>query len=268
MTIDDCRLKIWKVCCAALMLANVAFGQVALTGGASLTGGAALNGVGGGGGGSTLLTGVGLYAKFDESSGNATDSSANNLTLVNNATVTYGAGKVNNCAIFTAASSQYFSHAANAAYSTVSSDFEVAMWVTITDKAAIYPIFQVGWDDGYPAIMIYYNSSGDNWRFEMGNTAGIVASGAAISAGTAYCIFCKYTLSLDQMSIRVDAGSAATASFVGGNTLNTGSLKVGANTANSRYLNGKVDVLMFWPGRVLTGAEETEFYNAGSGVQP
>ena len=62
----------------------------------------------------SLTTNIVAYWKFDESSGNAMDSTGNGNTLTNVNTVTYSAGKINNGANFVAASSQYFSATAAA----------------------------------------------------------------------------------------------------------------------------------------------------------
>lgn len=68
--------------------------------------------------------GLAGYWKLDESSGNAADSSGNSLTLTNNGTTPFAAGKYGNAADFTPASSHYFSTA-----TSVSDVKTVEFWV-------------------------------------------------------------------------------------------------------------------------------------------
>src|SRR5204862_6616042 len=83
-------------------------------------------------GGSTLLNRLQVYYKLE----NLTDSRGNSLTLTNQGTVSFSAGKVNNAANFVSASSQYLSHADATAYRMGTGDFSYAFWVKFTESTA------------------------------------------------------------------------------------------------------------------------------------
>jgi hypothetical protein len=225
----------------------------------------------GGGGGSTLLTGLSLYVKFNEASGNnAADSSGNGFTLVNVNTVTYGAGKINNAASLASASLQKFTLADNNTISTGDQDFEIEVWVKLTDKATHRPIVQKGWDESYGEFLLYYNSGADRFQFQIANGAGgatVVANNFGVpSAGVFYNINVSYTASTDTLRIAVNNTFVDTATYAGGNTSTTGTFVVGL--AFGAYMNGQIDDLMFWSARNLTPSERAEYYNGGIGSEP
>lgn len=261
--IADCRL----VAAAVALLLNCGSAAAQVLAGGGFAAGGGVTAGGSGGGGSTLLTGLSLYVKFNESSGNAADSSGNGFTLVNNGTVTYVAGKIGNAANFVSGSSQYFLLADNATISTADNDFEGSMWVYIADKAAHRVFFQKGWDVGYAEQLVFYNTGSDRFVFQMGNASGsVTANTFGVPAVTTwYHLNWSYTASTDTMRIAVN-GTADTATWAGGNAGSDGDLKLGL--AFGTYLSGRIDALMFWSQRNLTGAERTEVYNGGTGVEP
>jgi hypothetical protein len=68
----------------------------------------------------------------------------------------------------------------------------------------------------------------------------------------------------NQIGIAVNAGTADTGSHSGGVNDGNAPFQIGASVADNLYWDGFIDEVGFWK-RVLTGAERTELYNAGSG---
>jgi hypothetical protein len=221
---------------------------------------------GGGGGGGGFATSLGGHWKFNEASGNAADSSGNGTTLANNNTATFTAGKLSNAATFNAASSQSFSVADNNFISTSPDlSFSFTVWAKFTDLSVIRPVVHKGWDGSDGEFILYYNAGNNDWRVQVANGSAQVVEGSTTPAtGTWFFFAFTYNAATDQLSLSVNAGTAATATYAGGNPTSSGALKVGEGV--SQFMSGQIDDFAIWPGRVLSGAEITSLYNAGSGL--
>ncbi len=225
----------------------------------------------------TLTDKLVSYWKLDESSGNAADSVGSN-TLTNVGMSTYGAAKINNGVILNG-SSQYLGNAVPAGLQ-ITGDTTVNAWAYLSSLSSI-GIFVDGFAFGdefkYRGFMCEINSStrmrlwvgkGDN----TGDNLDITIS--ALSINTWYMMTWVYDATAKNWTGYINATPQATSSsvtyayaqpqtdrFVGIGAIfwNTGAVTFG-------YLNGKVDELGLW-NRKLTGAEITQLYNSGSGMQ-
>ncbi len=177
---------------------------------------------------SALSNGLVGYWKTDESSGNAADSSGNSLTLTNNATVTYTAGKFANAGTFVAASSQYLSTA-----TTISSVKTVSFWTNNASTTDEYINLTSG---------AYITSSSGTVSATGFSSPSIYVNGVLNGTLTASV--------WNHVVITTDTGIDANAFEVG--------------RANSAYNNGKVDEVRTY-NRALTSAEVSQLYNFAPG---
>lgn len=215
----------------------------------------------------SLATSLAAYYSLE----NANDSLAlNNLT--NNATVTFVAGKVANAANFVSASSQFLSHADTATLDMGDIDFTFTVWARLATKpAAIMGIVSKYTTTGNQrSYSVQWDNTSDRFRFIMSSDGGTTnqtvlsaTTFGAPSTATYYFIACRYNAATDTMSISVNSGAPDTANLAGGAFASTAAFQVGAqNSAN--FWNGLIDELGIWK-RLLSDAEITDLYNAGSG---
>lgn len=203
------------------------------------------------------------YYKLDESSGNASDSTANALTLTNTS-VTYTTGKINNGATLSgAAGARLVSSAANFDNLT---EFTYATWIKITTNRANN--FVISKNDKWTRL----NLSGT----VEGNIATTATSPSSIttntlSTGTWYYIVFTYSDSGDRkIHIYIDGTEATYATqLVGTGTLISDSASdfvVGNYTGSTLNFAGMEDEVGIW-SRALTSTEVTTLYNSGTGIQ-
>src|SRR3990167_4391769 len=79
------------------------------------------------------------YYKFDESSGDAADSAGGGLTMTNQNTATYVAGKIGNAAHMVRASSQYFSRSNGGAFNSATGT--INCWIKYDVVTSVLTIF-------------------------------------------------------------------------------------------------------------------------------
>lgn len=210
------------------------------------------------------------YWKFDESSGNASDSVASN-TLTNNNTATYVAGKISNAINFVRASSQS---------ATVTSDltsagaYSVAGWVYWTSLPAtntknhFYGNMTTGANHIIQRIQLEDVSGTKSLRLQRVRV-GVATDSATYtwtpSTTTWYHVAGTYDGTT--MRLYVNATEVATASSTGNGTIDAGygpQFGFGVFGA-AEYMDGRVDETGLW-SRALTGSEITELYNSGTGT--
>lgn len=213
------------------------------------------------------------YYKLDESSGNASDSVASN-TLTNNNTVTYAPEKINNGAVFAAASSQSLSITdASQTGLDLTGDFSFNFWFN--------PASQPGTDTAQVLFAKWLTtgnqrSYGFQYRDDGGTkNLGIVTSvdGSAttfnsvnqtLTNGTLYMI--TVTKTGTSATIYVNASSIGTAGTSATQFNSTAGFYLGSLDGTAQFLNGAEDEVGIW-SRVITGTEITELYNGGAGNQ-
>lgn len=218
----------------------------------------------------SLTTNLLHYWKFDESSGNASDS-VGSFTLTNTNTVTYSTGKINNGAYTTEAANNYLS--ANAP-ETLEGDATVNFWAYIssfsTSSDAIYlrtvnPV----WDNYYmiTSSNIKYQAS----SYNSGNQIGDSTWTNTFSTGTWYMITVLTTTSSYTSEVYVNGTSLGTQNF-NNSWPSTGKSPRVYTSGSAMYasyparLNGRIDELGVW-SRKLSSSEITSLYNGGSGLQ-
>lgn len=223
----------------------------------------------------SLLTNLVANWKFDESSGNAADSSGNNNTLTNNNTITYSAGKIHNGANLASASSQYFS-ISNAAQTGLgfTGDFSFACWLKPTATLAQGYLFTKFDDDA--GQLSYYTQLQANGDIKLlvrrgDDTAnGVATVAAGVVAGSFQHVVIMYTAATPQLEVYVNSVSAGTSAGSLTTTVHssTAAFQFGALISGGQtgFYNGSGDEAVAW-SRILTPAEIVTLYNGGAGIQ-
>ncbi len=212
----------------------------------------------------SLTTNIKGYWKLDESAGDAADSSGNGFTMTNTGTVTYGTGIINNGAIFANSTQQL----ANSSNILATGDTSYNMWVKlsseITSNFYTFTFFNRG-TSGYEYVRYGYN----------GGTPRLNASNSDISPIT-YNITLG-TSAWHMVTFTRNASTGDEILYVNGVSVATtnenspfnqaGSQIIGTPGAGSgNFLVGTIDEVGVW-SRILTGAEVTQLYNSGAGLQ-
>lgn len=210
-----------------------------------------------------LTTGIVSYWKLDESSGNAADSAGSN-TATNNS-VTYGAGKINNGAVFNA-SANFTDSATGFPTGTTSRTVNI-WWKTnalpggVNDYAMFYwgvnssgqmNLCFLGWNE--TANMLGYHGNGADYRVDVD---GLVTTGVWYMATFVY--------DGTQAHIYHNGSQIGTGGNVTWNT-GSGNGEIGSGQGGGNKWNGMLDEIGIW-SRVLSDTEITELYNAGAGLQ-
>ena len=118
---------------------------------------------------------------------------------------------------------------------------------------------------------------GGNWEYVLdanGTTLGwFVMTGASfpsvtktISASTTYHVYVEYNSATGNLGMSVDNETLQTTALGGTPNASGQQLYVGAWLGLGRYMNGYVDELKIWRGRVLSEAQRTRLYNSGIGI--
>lgn len=225
-----------------------------------------------------LTTNLVSYWKLDESSGNAADSVGSN-TLTNNGTVTYVAGKINNCANFVAASSQFLS-ITDAAQSglDILGDMSISYWINFASLPGngVENDFIDKWtgassNRSYRSNIIG-NASNQNLYFQV-DKDGLGATQTqfhivnAFSTSTWYHLVGVFTAATPKWDIYLNGSAQST-------TIDSNAATTIFNSAAdfdiggiaTVFSNAKMDEIGIW-SRTLTSGEVTTLYNSGSGNQ-
>lgn len=197
----------------------------------------------------------------------ATDAHTNSYDLTNNNTVTFTAGKVGNAATFSAASSQYLSHADNADFSMGDVDFTVAAWIKTSATGTVAGMvgkFTTATNDREYILRRRFGEP----RFVV-SSAGNVESASAdrgsdISTGTWYFVVGVHDAANDEIILYVDNETPVTTAYSSGVFDGVAAFTIGARATPSNYFDGQIDEVAVWK-RALSPSEIAELYNSGSG---
>lgn len=221
------------------------------------------------------------YWKFDESSGNASDSTASAYTLTNNGTITYVAGKINNCGDLESGSSQYYGNTGGGTTGlALTGDFSIGFWVnfeSLPSSGNTMWMFDKKSEsnEDYSYYAVYLLNTAGTYSIKLRTTNGSATSNIDVgvnwtpSTATWYYVVITRTSSGGSVSFFVN-GSQQGSSQTGYNGALTGTSTLAFyygryKSGDGRYFDGKVDEAGIW-SRVLSGAEITSLYNSGTGL--
>jgi MSHA biogenesis protein MshQ len=206
------------------------------------------------------------YWKFDESSGNALDSSGNGRTLTNAGNVSYSTGKINNGAYFSKASGYNFS---TSNFINVENPFSISYWIYISEAGSFGTLMAKGsWTETSQIQYIRYAGNKIGFVMRNGGDEYFQQSGTYSTNTWVYVTLTK-------------SGTGSTGLFklyINGTLDNTGTInnlsnisydlkmgRLGDSTNYSYGMNGRCDEIGVW-NRELTSIEVTELYNSGVGL--
>jgi len=210
------------------------------------------------------------YWKMDETSGTREDSFAS-FDLTDNNSVTSTNGVINEAAYFTAANSEYLSHADNASLRAGDVDFGWMAWVSLHSKGADRRIVSKRDAVENNDYDLFYSNTGDQFEFYIADSDGTQANVAATALGSpsldaTYCIFAWFDASANTINIQVNNGTvnsaAATLSPISG----TADLYIGNLEQVARYWDGWIDEVAYWRGGFPSSDGRSLLYNSGSGL--
>lgn len=209
---------------------------------------------------SQFLTDLVAYWKLE----NVNDSHTNGLTLTNNNSLTFGTGKVGNCANnFSSASSRYFSRASDSNLVLGDIDWTLACWFNTSTFAANESLMSKDTDTGRE-YSLYVVTSGQV-TILFGST---FAQTLATTTGAWHLAIGWHDASANTLNVQVD-NAAPVSAATGGAAPPTGStaFRIGAMVYPGfpQYFTGSIDEAAIWK-RVLTSDERTQLYNSGNGV--
>lgn len=218
-----------------------------------------------------LATSLIAYWKLDEASGTRVDElsgcGGGGCDLTDNATVTQAVGKVGNAALFTAANSEFLSHADVADLSTGDIDFSFVGWIYPTNLSGTHMAAAqlaggtVGWQ-------LFTN--GTTLQFDVGDGgAGVIGSavwGSALSTNTWYFVVAWHDAAANQVGISVNNGTPVTAATTGAAGDSTAAFTLGerAVVGSQLFWDGRLDEAGWWK-KVLSSTERGWLYNSGNG---
>lgn len=208
------------------------------------------------------------WFSMDQASGGEIDSHTSGVTLDDETTNPgSGAGVVGNCRIFTAAVSDRLVCADNATMSlstdtaftwcgfakmaTVSTQQLLAKWDTVSGASIEYELRYV--DGGGLRLFVGNNTTSAN-----------VIEPTIWSADTWYFVCAQHDPVANTLGVSINDGAFTTAAWSGGTFDGTASFKFCGNIGGAGYWNGSLDNWSFHK-KVLTAAQITWLYNAGSG---
>lgn len=200
-----------------------------------------------------LLTNLANYWKFDESSGNAVDSTGN-ANAINNGSVTYGPGKINNGAVI--------SNGANYTTSTANistNSFSFSVWLFPTTENVQQNTIVRNAGGGTGVIFRIDNGAGHILAFAGGTT--LITSNYSLPLNTWTHVV--WTASPSGSIIYINGTVDNTSANVA--TIDTSNMNIGLG-GGGEYFQGTIDELGLW-SRTLTQAEVTQLYNSGNGLQ-
>lgn len=213
------------------------------------------------------------FYKLEETTGSTRQSEFGSYPLTDNGTVAQGTGKVNNCADFVAASSQFL-NSTNAIFHPGNADYSFCGWVKFSNVATTQWVF--GIDDtvlGREYLLGVSNLGANRLEFitfDAGGQESVVADDFGdLVNNTWYFFCCGYDSGLGKGFISVNGGYRNTVTVANGPTAGTADFYLSGRylAAAHNYLTGSVDALGYWKGHALTRAEELYMYNYGAGLE-
>lgn len=223
---------------------------------------------------------------FDTSPGLLVDASGHGYTLNNVNTVGSGTGKVNEAADYGSSNTNKVltETTTGTGVGPIGIDFNnpftFNFWLNQTTNpgsGASQTPFQ--WSDnatasrhGYMEVQIFNNAGTLQVYIARNNVSANDQVGAnqTFTTGTWYMLTYRWNGSTQSLCVNANTTAVVSgASTIGGTNLVNGqgtALRIGADTVNSRYTSGLIDIFSAWD-RAITNDEMTQLYNAGAGIQ-
>ncbi len=217
----------------------------------------------------TFLTSLVAYYKLDEASGNATDATANALTLTLAGTITSTTGIIVNARTTgTDDSNTNNFQSSSASFAFGASNFSVSFWFNTSSGTNVnFPRFiskmteasgNYGWD-------VEWNSSTAKINFAVsanGTSKTTAVNSATISNNTWYHVVAVKDGT--NITLYVNGVAGTPVAFSSSIFATTANFFLFSHSGGTRSFAGLIDECGVW-SRTLTSAEVTDLYNSGAG---
>jgi hypothetical protein len=218
----------------------------------------------------SLATNLIGFWELEEASGTRFDSTANDLDLTDNNTVTQAAGVVGNAALFTRANSESLTRASSALLQTGDIDFTWAGWAyraSTMDAGAFPGLISKDASGASLEYAILLSVSANRLEFALqGYAIELQANNFGnVPLNTWFFVVAWHDAINNVVGIQINNGTANTASYSGGVTAQVYGFNIGTSGGSgARNWDGRLDQWGFWK-RTLTVAEKTYLWNSGAG---
>jgi hypothetical protein len=191
-------------------------------------------------------------------------------TLTDNGSVGTTTGVVGTAGLWTTANTtQWLSHADDAALSSGDIDFTVAAWVYLTSKSKSYPTIlgKVSSDAGTIEYQLLYRSSVDQFEWAFGGPNVRATTFGSPSLNTWYYIVAYHDATANTVGICVNNGTVNTAADSGGTDTTKGFAigTLGEYHDSSSTWDGRLNQVAMWK-RVVGSTDLANLYNSGVGL--
>jgi hypothetical protein len=151
-------------------------------------------------------------------------------------------------------------------------DFTLAVRFKLTTKTPASNEFVAGKFDGGSAgaeeYGLYMDNGNDRFRFVVTNGVGVGQAFSnnlgSPSAGVWYVATCTHDSVNDLVGLRVNAAAQDTDPYASGAQTTTAKFRVGIDNGDIWALDGVVDWVGWWKGRVLSAGDHTLLVNGGA----
>jgi len=196
------------------------------------------------------------------------DVGSNSLTGNGSPTVTTGI--VGNGVNLVSASSQFLSHA-NAAAFQLGNNFSIQVWVNLASNITSDDFPLISKNDGGFSNREYGMgarfTSANFWSFEIydvGGTAANVVSSVNMTTGSWFHLVATFDGTTVKFYVNNNSPDTITPSF--SIPASTSTFMIGHDGQDLGFVNGVIDQVGLWKGRVLTAGDVALLYNSGAGL--
>lgn len=193
--------------------------------------------------------------------GAGTDATGRGNDLTNSG-ASWVAGLIGQAADLEMTENDYLSRASTADINLGDEDFTIQYWIRAESWNALNSnvVDKLSGTTGYSS---YVSAAGVPILYL--NSGARATWGAALSTGVWYQVIAWHDAAGNQAGIVVNAGTPVTGAYAGGVTGHAGALNVGRYSGGLANVDGLLDMVAIWK-RVLSGAERTQLYNGGVGL--
>lgn len=213
-----------------------------------------------------------LHFLLNEASGNFLETIAGLDLTVTNAPGA-ASGIVSGCRTFASASAQYATRADDAAFQLASTE-TLGCWLYVVSNgtnqfilgrdiasAGVAPDYLLRYQNGTNSVEFAYRRGVSTFH-------GPITVIPTVSFSTWYCVAVKWDGTSLYYSVNGAAWAVGTAAANPPLSNASATPIIGANRGSGSpgvYFNGRMDMVTYWKGTLLTDAEIATFYNAGAG---
>lgn len=174
-------------------------------------------------------------------------------------------GKVGACRSFVAADTTHFSRNSEERFQIGLQPWAMMAWDNPANTTSARGILSKGDPSSSGGDWGMYVSSGGTLTFSVRSAANTLVSATRSSHGSGSwrCCIAYHDPAAEVIAAQMDDGTVGTAALSGGTTLGTGAVRLGRYV--SSYMDGVIDEVALWRGRIPPAAERTWLYNAGNG---